>query len=74
MGDSPPWHRVPVWAWLLVIVGGSIAFRAWLGSRMPAPFIFTDELLYQEGARSLAAGSGFLVREEPFGLVSVAAW
>ena len=67
---SPPWRRVPAWAWLAVIVGGSIAFRAWLGSRMPAPFIFTDELTYQENARSLAAGAGLQVRDEPFGLVS----
>ena len=64
-------RRVPVWTWLAVIVGVSIAFRAWLGSRMPAPFIFTDELLYQENARSLAAGDGFLVREEPYGIASV---
>ena len=61
---------VHVAAWLAVIVGVSIAFRAWLGSRMPAPFIFTDELTYQENARSLAAGAGIQVRDEPFGLVS----
>jgi hypothetical protein len=64
-------RRVPGWAWLAVIVAGSIAFRAWLGSRMPAPFIFTDELSYQENARSLAAGNGIQVRDEPFGIVSV---
>ena len=64
-------RRVPAWAWLAVIVGGSIAFRAWLGSRMPAPFIFTDELTYQENARSLAAGAGLQVRDEPFGIISV---
>ncbi len=63
--------RVPVWAWLTVIVVGSIAFHAWLGSRMPAPFIFTDELQYQENARSLAAGDGLKVRDAPFGIVSV---
>lgn len=63
--------RVPAWAWLAVIVGGSIAFRAWLGSRMPGPFIFTDELQYQENARSLAAGNGIQVRDEPYGIVSV---
>ena len=51
-------RRVPPWAWLTVIVAGSIVVRAWLGSRMPAPFIFTDELQYQENARSLAAGAG----------------
>ncbi len=38
---------------------------------MPAPFIFTDELSYQENARSLAAGAGIQVRDEPFGIVSV---
>ena len=64
-------RRVPAWAWLAVIVAGSIVFRAWLGSRMPAPFIFTDELNYQENARSLAAGAGIQVRDEPFGIVSV---
>ena len=64
-------RRVPPWAWLTVIVVGSIVFRAWLGSRMPAPFIFTDELQYQENARSLAAGAGIQVRDEAFGIVSV---
>ena len=63
--------RVSVWAWLAAIVGASIVFRAWLGSRMPAPFIFTDELQYQENARSLAAGDGIEVRGEPYGIVSV---
>ena len=69
MGDSL--RRVPAWAWLAGIVAGSIVFRAWLGSRMPAPFIFTDELQYQENARSLAAGEGIEVRGEPYGIVSV---
>ena len=69
LGDSL--RRVPAWAWLAGIVAGSIVFRAWLGSRMPAPFIFTDELQYQENARSLAAGEGIEVRGEPYGIVSV---
>lgn len=69
MGDSL--RRVPAWAWLTGIVVASTVFRAWLGSRMPAPFIFTDELHYQENARSLAAGGGFAVRDEPYGIVSV---
>ena len=64
-------RRAPAWAWLAVIVAGSMVFRAWLGSRMPAPFIFTDELTYQENARSLAAGAGIRVRDESFGIVSV---
>ena len=62
---------VPVWAWLAAIVTGSLVFRAWLGSRMPAPFIFTDELQYQENARSLAAEHWLEVREAPFAVVSV---
>jgi hypothetical protein len=64
-------RRVPAGAWLAVIVAGSIVLRAWLGSRMAAPFIFTDELQYQENARSLAAGEGLRVRGEPYGIVSV---
>ena len=69
MGDSL--RRVPAWAWLTGIVVASTVYRAWLGSRMPAPFIFTDELQFQENARSLAAGSGFRIRGEPFGIASV---
>ena len=63
--------RVPPWAWVGLVVTASVVLRAWLGSRMPAPFIFTDELHYQENARSLAAGEGFRVRGEPFGIASV---
>lgn len=63
--------RAPAWAWVAALVAVSIALRAWLASRMPAPFIFTDELQYQENARSLAAGEGIEVRGEPYGVVSV---
>jgi hypothetical protein len=62
---------LPEWAWVGLVVGGAVALHAWLASRMPAPFIFTDELTYQENARSLAAGEGLRVRGEPFGVVSV---
>jgi hypothetical protein len=64
-------RRAPAWAWVAVVVAGSIALRAWLASRMPAPFIFTDELQYQENARSIAAGEGIEVRGEPYGIASV---
>lgn len=64
-------RRAPVWAWVGLVVLASIALRTWLGSRMPAPFIFTDELQYQENARSLAAGDGIEVRDEPYGIASV---
>ena len=69
MGDSL--RRAPAWAWVALVVAASVALRAWLGSRMPAPFIFTDELQYQENARSLAAGEGLEARGEPYGIASV---
>ena len=69
MADSL--RRAPAWAWVALVLAASAALRAWLGSRMPAPFIFTDELQYQENARSLAAGRGFEVRGAPYGIASV---
>lgn len=57
--------RVPSWAWLAGIVGGSAALRLWLVRGMPAPFVFVDELIYSELARSLADGAGYAVRETP---------
>ena len=58
-------RRVPVWAWLAVIVAGSFALRAWLVRDMVGPFIMVDELIYSELARSVAAGEGFQVRDVP---------
>lgn len=58
---------LPAWVWLAALVGVSILFRAWLGRQMAAPFIFVDELIYSELARSFAAGGEFLVRDEPSG-------
>ncbi len=60
-------RAVPAWAWLAALVVVSILFRAWLGRQMAAPFIFVDELIYSELARSFAAGGEFLVRGEPSG-------
>ncbi len=47
-------RAVPAWGWLAAIVVCSFAFRAWLARGMVAPFIFVDELIYAELARSLA--------------------
>jgi 4-amino-4-deoxy-L-arabinose transferase-like glycosyltransferase len=58
-------RSTPAWAWLAVIVVGSIALRVLLGRRMPGPFIFTDELTYSELAKSFAASGHFLVRGVP---------
>lgn len=56
-------RRVPVWAWLGAIVAGSVLLRLWLVRGLPAPFVFVDELIYSELARSLAAGDGYAVRD-----------
>ena len=57
--------RVPDWAWLAAIVGASTLVRGWLARGMPAPFVFVDELLYWELARSLAETGTYSIREVP---------
>jgi hypothetical protein len=56
-------QRVPAWAWLVAIVGLSWLLRLWLVRGMAAPFIFVDEAIYTELARSLADSGTFAVRE-----------
>jgi hypothetical protein len=64
--QSSAWLRaVPAWAWLVAIVAGSTVFRALAAREMPGPFIFVDELIYSELAKSFAAGGHFLVRDVP---------
>ena len=58
-------RRIPAWGWLAAIVVISFAFRAWLARGMVAPFIFVDELIYAELARSLADSGQRLVRDVP---------
>lgn len=55
--------RIPVWVWLVGIVGASFLLRAWLSRDMLAPFIMTDELTYAELGRSLAATGSFAIRD-----------
>src|SRR6185503_18298481 len=57
--------RVPDWAWLAGIVVASAALRVWLVRAMPAPFVFVDELIYSELARSVADAGSFAVRGVP---------
>jgi hypothetical protein len=54
--------RVPDWAWLAGIVACSALLRIWMVRGMPAPFVFVDELIYSELARSLAHSGSFAVR------------
>jgi hypothetical protein len=60
-------RAIPVWAVLGGIVLVSAVLRIWLGRRMPAPWIFVDELIYSELAKSFAAHGHFLLRGEPAG-------
>jgi len=54
---------IPAWAWLGGIVVLSAGLRLWLVRGMVAPFVFVDEAIYAELARSLADGEGYAVRE-----------
>ena len=63
--SSARFRAVPAWAWLVTIVAGSAVFRALLARGMPGPFIFVDELIYSELAKSFASGGHFLVRDVP---------
>ena len=56
---------VPAWVWLSVLVALSVVIRSALAFRNPAPWIFQDELLYSELAKSLAATGHFTIRESP---------
>lgn len=55
-------RTVPAWVWLGAIVSASFVLRAWLSRHMLAPFIMTDELVYSEIAKSMAAGGTLEVR------------
>lgn len=57
--------RVPDWAWLAAIVTASALVRGWLARGMPAPFVFVDELIYWELARSLAENGTYSIRDVP---------
>lgn len=51
-------------SWLIVTLGVLVTagFRAWLVSRVSTPWIFSDELVHSELAKSIADGSPFRVR------------
>jgi hypothetical protein len=57
---------VPVWAWLCFLLAVSIVIRIALALRDPAPWIFQDELLYSELAKSFGTTGHFAVRESPY--------
>ena len=54
---------MPVWAWLAVLVVVSALFRFQLSRDSPGPWIFVDELIYSELAKSIAAGGDLQIRD-----------
>jgi Dolichyl-phosphate-mannose-protein mannosyltransferase len=56
---------VPVWAWLVAIVGCSVVARILLTRQIVAPWIMVDELVYSELAKSFAATGHFEIRGVP---------
>jgi hypothetical protein len=61
-----PQGRPYVWPLALALVCAVGAVYHWLQSRgHVTPAVFTDELLFAELARSIAAGDGFVVRDQP---------
>jgi hypothetical protein len=61
-----PAARAFPWAVALAVVCAVGVVYHWLQSRGHAtPAVFTDELLFSELARSIAAGEGFVVRDQP---------
>jgi hypothetical protein len=60
-------RAVPVWAWLVGLVVLSTGIRYAFTRQTVAPWIFVDELIYSELAKSFAAGGHFLVRDHATG-------
>lgn len=54
----------PAWAWLCALVAFSIVVRYLFSRRTVAPWIFSDELVYSELAKSFAATGHFAIRDE----------
>ena len=63
--------RVPMWAWLALLVLLSAGFRYGLSRRVVAPWIMVDELIYSELAKSFAATGHFLIRDVHHGAYGV---
>jgi hypothetical protein len=58
-------RAVPVWGWLAAIVGVSIVLRFLLSLRVHAPWIFQDEIVFADLARSLGQHGHFAIRQSP---------
>src|SRR4051794_39201881 len=56
---------VPTWGWVAVVISLSVALRFVLSLRVPGPWIFQDEMVYADLARSLARTGHFAIRDVP---------
>jgi hypothetical protein len=56
---------VPAWLWLGALILASAGIRLALAKPHPAPWIFSDEMVYANLAESIANGGGFAIRESP---------
>jgi hypothetical protein len=54
---------IPIWGWLAIIYVLSVAFRFVLAEQVAAPWVFQDELVYGDLARSLADTGHFAIRD-----------
>ena len=57
---------VPAWAWLSLLVAVSAVIRSALAFPNPSPWIFQDEVLYSEMAKSFAATGHFAICGLPY--------
>ena len=53
---------IPTWGWLTAIVAVSATIQIQAGREIQAPFVFGDELIYSELARSFADAGHFALR------------
>jgi hypothetical protein len=56
---------IPVWGWLCVICVASAAVRFGLALSVHGPWVFQDEMVYSDLARSLGQTGHFAIRQAP---------
>jgi len=58
-------RAVPIWVWLASIVVLSSLFRFLFSLRVHAPWVFQDEIVFSDLARSLGEHGHFAIRQSP---------
>lgn len=54
---------LPAWGWLCLVYAGSVALRFGLALPVHAPWVFQDEMVYADLARSLGETGHFAIRQ-----------